>query len=181
MAYQMPYGAYQPPRKERGMKRIVFGALGIIANGIGLLVMPFVAGIAVATVALLSASPASLGGEAVTYDASGASLHYVYVPADEAAATTCSVEGGSGVQWDPENTSVPASVGGTDYAPVGSFQVTGDQQVTITCEGASDVAVADIGVMGTIVGFGVGIAVPVLLGLAAIILLIWGIIARVRS
>ena len=53
--------------------------------------------------------------------------------------------------------------------------------MTVQCEGASDVAVAEVGVMGTVIGFGVGVLVPVLLGLVALALLIWGIVARVRS
>lgn len=181
MAYQASYGSYQAPRKKRGLKRIIFGILGIIANGIGLLVMPFVAGVAVAVVALLTATPVPLGGSTGTIEASSTSLHYVYVPSSEAAMVSCTVEGGSDLEWDPEQTTVPSTVNGTEYQPVGSLQVMSDQEVTITCDGASDVAVADIGLMGTIVGLGVGIVIPVGLGLLAFVLLIWGIVARMRS
>lgn len=181
MAYQASYGTYQAPQKKRGLKRIIFGILGIIANGIGLLVMPFVAGLAVAIVALMSATPVSIGGSTGSFDASATSLHYVYVPASEAASVSCTVEGGPDLEWDPEQSTVPATVDGTEYEPVGSLQVTSDQEVTITCDGASDVAVADIGLIGTVVGLGVGLVIPIGLGIFAFVLLIWGIIARVRS
>ena len=181
MAYAQSFGHYQPPPKKRGLKRIIFGILGIVANAIGLLVMPFIAGIGVAVVALLTASPVSLGGPYGTFDASATSLHYAYVPASEAEAASCTAEGGSDVVWEPENTTMPTTIDGTEYAPIGSIEVTSDQEVTMSCTGASDVAVADIGVIGTMVGFGVGIVIPVGLGLLAIALLIWGIVARVWS
>lgn len=178
-----PYAGYQPepPRKRRGMKRIIFGILGLIANAIGLFVMPFVATILVTVVALLSATPATIGGASGTIDASATALTLVYVPTSEAASTTCTVEGTGEVIWDDEQSSAPATVDGTEYTPIGSITVTQDQQVTIQCEGASDVAVADVGVMGTVIAFGVGVLIPVLLGLVALVLLIWGIVARVRS
>lgn len=181
MAYQAPYGMYQAPRKKRGLKRMIFGGLGIVANAIGLVVMPLVAAFVVALIALLSASPVSIGGPSGTVSASATSLHYVYVPTTEAASTSCTVEGGSDVVWDPNQTSVPATIDGTEYTVVGSIEVTTDQEVTVACDGASDVAVADIGVLGTLVGMGVGLLLPIGLGLLSLILLIWGIIARVRS
>lgn len=181
MAYQAPYGMYQAPQKKRGLKRIIFGILGILANGIGLIVMPIVATFAVAVVAILTASPVSLGGSTGTFEASSTSLHYVYVPSSEASSVSCTAEGGADVAWDPEQSTIPATIDGTEYEPVGSVDVTSDQEVTITCDGASDVAVADIGVLGTLVGLGVGIVIPIGLGFLAFVLLIWGIIARVRS
>ncbi|MGP9680488.1 MULTISPECIES: hypothetical protein [unclassified Brachybacterium] len=181
MAYQAPYGTYQAPRKKRGLKRIIFGTLGIIANGIGLLVMPLVATFAVALIAVMTASPISLGGATGTVDASSTSLYYVYVPTSELSSASCTVDGGSDVEWDPEASTMPATIDGTEYEAVGSIQVTSDQEVTVTCDGASDVAVADVGIVGTLVGFGVGLVIPIGLGFLAFVLLIWGIIARVRS
>lgn len=185
MTYPAPYGTYtqqQPPRKKRGLKRIIFGVLGIVANGIGLIVMPFVAAVAVAVFAVLGATPVSLGGSTGTVDASGTSLYYVYVPTADADATTCTADGGSSVDWEADaEAALTTSVNGTEYTQIGTLQATTAQEVTLTCDGAEDVAVAEIGVIGTLVGGAVGIAIPVLLGLVAIALLIWGIIARVRS
>ena len=79
MAYQASYGMYQEPRKKRGLKRIIFGILGMIANGIGLLVMPLVAGAIVAAFAVMSSTPVSTGGSPATLDASVTSLYYVSV------------------------------------------------------------------------------------------------------
>ena len=182
MAYQASYGTYQPPRRKRGLKRIIFGSLGIIANGIGLIVMPIIAGLAVAIVALMSASPVSLGGSSGTFDASASSLHYVYVPTSDVASVSCTADGGPDVVWEPDEESMlPTTVDGTEYTPVGTVEVSSDQEVTMTCEGAGDVAVADIGLMGTLIGVGVGFVIPIGLGVIALALLIWGIIARVRS
>src|SRR5699024_4588070 len=100
----LQYTGYQPepPRKKRGLKRIIFGILGILANGVGLFVMPFVAGVLVAVVALLGATPATIGGASGTVDASATALTLVYVPTSEAASTTCTVEGSGDVVWDGE-------------------------------------------------------------------------------
>lgn len=184
MTYPAPYGTYTqqpPPRKKRGLKRIIFGVLGIVANGIGLIVMPFVAAFAVAIFAVLTATPVSLGGSSGTVDATETSLYYVYVPTADAGSATCTVDGGT-VTWDTADAGqLPTAVDGTEYSDVGTFQVSTAQEVTVTCEGAEDVAVSDVGFLGTLVGGAIGIAIPVLLGLVAIALLIWGIIARVRS
>ena len=64
---------------------------------------------------------------------------------------------------------------------MGSLQVLDDQEVTITCDGASDIGISDIGLIGTLIGVGVGLVIPIGLGILAFGLLIWGIIARVRS
>lgn len=174
--YSVPQ--YQPPRKKRGLKRIIFGILGIIANAIGLFVMPFVAAMILALVAVMGATPETLGGASGSFDATTTKVYYVYVPTSEQGSVSCSVEGGT---LDTESSTVPATIEGTEYTAVGSVQVESDQKVSVSCDGASDVAVASIGVMGTIIGFVVGLVIPIGLGLIAIALLIWGIIARVRS
>lgn len=181
MAYQASYGTYQAPQKKRGLKRIIFGILGIIANGIGLVVMPIVAGIIVTAFAVMSATPVSMGGSSATFDASMTSLYYVSVPTSEAASASCTVDGGSDVEWEPDVSSVTTTVDGVEYTEVGDIQVLNDQEVTITCDGASDIAVSDIGMIGMLIGLGVGLVIPIGLGFLAFVLLIWGIIARVRS
>jgi len=181
MAYQASYGTYRAPAKKRGLKRIIFGILGIIANLIGLIVMPVVAGIVVAVIALLSASPVSIGGPSGTVQTTSSSLYFVYVPTSETGSSSCTVEGASDMVWDPSQGSSPATIDGIEYTVVGSIQVTDDQDVAVTCDGASDVAVADIGFVGSLVGMAVGLIIPIGLGLLAVILLIWGIVARVRS
>ncbi|GAA1285529.1 MULTISPECIES: hypothetical protein [Brachybacterium] len=181
MAYQQPYGTYYEPRRKRGLKRIIFGSLGIIANGIGLLVMPILAGVVVMMIAMLSVTPVPSGSDSVTFDASSSSLHFVYVPTTEANSASCTVEDGAGVNWEPEVTTLTATVDGTEYTPVGQLDVTSDQEVTITCAGAGDVAIGEVGVGGTLIALVIGLVIPIVLGLLAIALLVWGIIARVRS
>lgn len=173
--------AYQAPPKKRGLKRIIFGALGIVANLVGLVVMPFIALMIVAVVMVANIDATSLGASSGSVEASGMSLYYVYVPSEEASAAQCSVSGGSDTLSDTSSDSMTTQVSGTEYSAVGTFSTTGDQSVQISCEGASDVAVADVGMTGILVGGGIGIGIPVILGIIALILLIWGIVARVRS
>ena len=149
------YGPYAPPPRRRGMKRIVFGILGILANLIGLVVMPILASTVVALFAVLSVDATSAGGTTATIETSSASMVPVSAPADEAAAAACE--------------------------SIGLVTVTSSQQVDVACQGVSDVAVGEMGFGSTLVALAVGLLIPVLLGLVAIALLIWGIVARVRS
>jgi uncharacterized membrane protein len=173
--------AYQAPPKKRGLKRIIFGALGIVANLIGLVVMPVIALAIVAVVLVSNADARSLGSESGSVEASGMSMYYVYVPTEEVDDATCSVSGGDTTMDSSSSEGMTATVDGTSYTAVGTFDVTGDQTVQVSCEGASDVAVADVGMTGVLIAVGVGFGIPVVLGIIALILLIWGIVARVRS
>lgn len=175
---QYPTPAYQPPPKKRGLKRIIFGSLGIVANAIGLFVMPFVASIVVAVIAFFGATPQSQGSSPVSIDASDTSVAMVYVPATEAHSVSCRAEHGT---WESQAEGLTTDVDGTEYALVGMVQADGSQNAELTCDGASDIAIADFGASGTLIAFVVGLAIPVVLGLVAIALLIWGIIARIRS
>lgn len=174
------YGPYAPPPRRRGMKRIVFGILGILANLIGLVVMPILASTVVALFAVLSVDATSAGGTTATIETSSASMVLVYAPADEAAAASCEVTG-SDVEWDPSTSGMPVTVDGAAYESIGLVTVTSSQQVDVACQGVSDVAVGEMGFGSTLVALAVGLLIPVLLGLVAIALLIWGIVARVRS
>lgn len=183
---QIPgYGAYAPPPRKRGMKRIVFGALGILANAVGLVVMPIVAGIIgslIAAMGMLDLTATSPQGGTVE----AASMHVVMVavPTEEAGSATCTVDGTSPADLSAEDVSsdgLVATLDGREYTVVQQVTVTADQTLTVDCEGASAAAVSEMGMTGVFVSLGIGILVPVLLGLAAIILLVWGIIARVRS
>ncbi len=173
-------GSYAPPPRKRGMKRIVFGALGILANLIGLVVMPLLASIVVAAFAVLNVDATSAGGTTATIETSSSSMIFVYAPAGEAASASCEVTG-SDVEWDASTSGMPVTVDGAAYESVGTVTVTSSQQVDVACQGASDVAVGEMGFGSTLVGLVVGLLIPVLLGLVAIALLIWGIVARVRS
>ncbi|UQN29686.1 hypothetical protein [Brachybacterium kimchii] len=173
--------AYQAPPKKRGLKRIIFGALGIVANLIGLVVMPLVAAVIVAVVVVTNVDATSLGSESGSVKASGMSMYYVYVPTEEADAATCSVSGGDTSMDSTSGEGMTSTVDGASYTAVGTFNVSGDQTVQVSCEGASDVAVADVGMTGVLIAAGVGFGIPILLGIIALILLIWGIVARVRS
>ncbi|UEJ82203.1 hypothetical protein Bra3105_15370 [Brachybacterium halotolerans subsp. kimchii] len=176
--------AYQAPPKKRGLKRIIFGALGIVANLIGLVVMPIIALGIVAVAMVSNVEATSLGSSSASMESSGGvSMYYVFVPTEEASDARCSVSspGGSSLEEQSSSEGMEATVDGTSYTSVGLFTSQSAETITITCDGASDVAVADVGLTGVLVGLGVGFGIPILLGIIALILLIWGIVARVRS
>lgn len=56
MTYQAPCETYQGPPRKRGLKRIIVGFLGLVANGIGLVVLPVAASLVVASFTILPAS-----------------------------------------------------------------------------------------------------------------------------
>ena len=59
--------------------------------------------------------------------------------------------------------------------------VSSTQEVSVNCEGTDAVALSELGFTSTAVSFGVGIVLPIILGLAALVLTIWGLIALVAS
>src|SRR5690625_6860750 len=74
MAFAQPYGYYQPPPKKRGLKRIIFGGLGIVANTIGLFVMPVVLLLIASVVSVLTGGELhELGPEGRSFRAEGRS------------------------------------------------------------------------------------------------------------
>lgn len=182
MHYPAPYAYVPPPRKRRGLKRTIFGGLGLIANAVGLVVMPFVA----AFIALMIAGVGSmeltpLDAREATFQASSAKLYTVAVPQADLESTTCEIEGENltVALGDPEISS--GQVDGVDYFDLYDVTVHSDQEVSVRCEGGSAVALWEMGMVGTLVSLGLGILLPVLLGLASLVLTIWGIIALVRS
>ena len=70
MSAPASYLAPQPPRRRRGVKRLIFGILGIIANGIGLFVMPFIAGVIAVLITAIGATDLTpLENGELTFDA----------------------------------------------------------------------------------------------------------------
>lgn len=179
-----PSYGYGPPPKRRGMKRIIFGILGLIANGLGLILMPFLGGfigIILAAVGMMDLEASSPDGG--TFEMSLTKVVTVWVPSDEAAGATCEFEG-DGITAEPAYTpddETTVEVDGVAYTQIYSVQSDSTTTATMHCEGASSVAYSTMGIMPTLILAGVGVLIPIVLGLAALVLLIWGIIARVRS
>lgn len=182
--YAPAYDPYAPPPKKRGLKRMIFGGLGLVANAVGLVLVPFlglmIGGlISAAGIFDLTALPAEGG----TVEVSATDVVTIWVPVDEAASVTCEITG-SGV--DPDHTYDPADeataeLDGVTYIEVYSVYADGKTEADVRCEGASSVAASTMGVLPTLLGTGAGILIPVVLGFLSLLLLIWGIIARVRS
>lgn len=193
MAYQNTYPAYgayggapayaPPPRKKRGLKRIIFGILGILANIVGLVLWPIVTGLigaVIAAMGLFNLTPLDNGG---SFELSSANTAMIYVAQDETV---------SAPQCDIATTSADASVDkqtdgttveheGTTYTAVAQVTATEKTTVAVQCAGADKIAygTGDMTIM-LILG-GIGVLIPIVFGVLALILLIWGIIARVRS
>lgn len=49
------------------------------------------------------------------------------------------------------------------------------------CEGSESIAFYEAGVTGTVIGVGIGLVLPIVLGILALALTIWGAIALFRS
>ncbi|MFC0675286.1 hypothetical protein [Brachybacterium hainanense] len=170
------------PRRRKGMKRIIFGSLGIVANAIGLLVMPIVAVFISTALALgTMGDPVSLGPTGGSFPVEDSSIYYIAVPASDLGTVECTSPDGGALLTPESGTMSAGQIGGVEYVQAFSVDPAGTQQVSVECTGTSDVAYTSLGVAGTLIGLVVGFAIPVLLGIVALILLIWGIVARVRS
>lgn len=181
--YPGPGGGYPAqPRKRRGIKRIIVGSIGMVLNFIGLFVMPLVVGILVAGISVASTTPQVIGSDSGTFSASSFSLHGVGVPADEVAGASCEIDG-QDIQVD-DTADDDISLGDIDsveYVEIHDVSAYGAQDITVECTGTTSVAVLDYGLAGTALGMGAGLLIPIGLGTLSFILLVWGVIARVRS
>lgn len=182
MTYSAPYGYYQPPPKKRGLKRIIFGSLGVVANGIGLFVMPFVLFVISAVVAGVGSNEVQdLGERGGSFQASGMSVYSVVVPLEEAEAAECTFDGVPSDDVTASTTGLEVSHEGTTYVELYDVIPASDTEVQVTCEGASHVGYTEMGMIGVLISLGAGVLIPIVLGILSVALLIWGIIARVRS
>jgi len=165
------------------VKRTVFGALGLVANAVGLIVMPIVAafiGGAMIYAGTTEMTPLDPSGD--TFEASSWSMYTIAAPADDHGTTSCEIEGAdiSVSPSEAQDVSV-GSVDGEPYYDLYDVQVYGDQEVSVTCTGGDAIALWDAGMGGILVSLGIGVLLPVVLGLIALVMTIWGIIALVRS
>lgn len=183
MYNQAPYGYPQPPRKRHGLKRTIFGGLGIVANAIGLIVMPIIAGVVGAVIAVGGGDSelAPLDPDRGTFQATSWSIYTIAVPQEDLDSVTCEITG-MDVSVEPGDPSFSSGqVDGVTYYDLYDVQVFGDQEVTVDCEGGEAIAVWEAGMGVVLVSLGIGLVLPIGLGLVSIALTIWGIIALVRS
>ncbi len=188
MTYPPAYGpahsyAQAPRPRRRGVKRTVFGALGLVANAVGLVVMPVVAAIIGAAVIFSGSTemtPLDPAGD--SFEASTWSMYTIAVPQEDHGTTTCEIEGAdiSVSPSEAQDVSI-GSVDGVPYYDLYDVQAFGEQEVSVTCTGGEAVALWDAGMGGLLITVGVGVLLPVVLGLVALVMTIWGIIALVRS
>lgn len=183
MYSQAPYGYAPPPRQRRGLKRTIVGVLGIIANAVGLVVMPVIAGIVGALIAVGGgdAELTPLDPDQGTFQATSWSIYTIAVPQEDLDSVTCELTGVD-VSVEPGDTTISSGqVDGVPYYDLYDVQVFGDQEVTVDCEGGEAIAVWEAGMGIVLVGLGIGLVLPIGLGLVSIVMTISGIIALVRS
>lgn len=182
MVFAQPHGYYQPPPKKRGLKRIIFGGLGIVANAIGLFVMPVVLLLVASTISVLSDGELQeLGPEGGTFRTEGLSIYSVAVPIDEVDEADCSFDGVSADDVSRSSSELEVAHDGRTYVELYDISPVGEVDVHVSCTGVSDVGYTEMGMLGALISMGAGVVIPILLGLLSLGLLIWGIIARVRS
>lgn len=161
-------------RRRRGSVRIILGGLGAVVGVTGLLKMATIAVFVATVIAPLTAAPVSFGAASGTVVAAPTVTYYLYVPSTVAATATCTVEGSGGVSWSSQTVDFPAHIVDVEYTQIGALTVAEHQRVAVTCEGATDVAVTGLGMLGTTIAFGA-------LLLCALALLVSGSRAWVRT
>lgn len=180
MAYQQPYQYVERPRR-RGLKRTIFGGLGILANAVGLVLMPIIASfiaLMVTGVGAMELSPLEADGG--TIESSTWSVYSIAVPEEDLESVSCEFEG-AGVQPTREEATEPLyTMDGVDYYDVYTLTASSGE-ITVHCEGTDSLGVSEMGMTGTLVSGLVGLALPIVLGLIAVAMTIWGIIALITS
>lgn len=182
MNCQASYGYMPPPRKRRGIKRLVFGILGIIANAIGVFVMPVVAGfiaLMISGVGSLALTP--LGAEGGSFTATFWASYSIAVPLEDVDSASCEINGENIDVEEGDTSYSPGDVDGVEYYEVYTVAAGSSQEVTVQCEGAEDVALSEMGMASTFISFGFGIVLPLAFGFVAVVLTVWGSIALIRS
>lgn len=179
--YAAAPGYVTPPRKKRGLKRIIFGILGLVANAIGLIVWPLLMGIVGAIFfasSFMNPQPLPASG---SFELSAMHMGVVYVPSDVAGTADCTVTAPSPAEIVDATEKSTVTVDGTSYTGIKNVTSTEATSVSVTCTGTDQVLYATGDISPVLIWSGVGIVIPIVLGLVALALLIWGIIARVRS
>ncbi|GAA1722217.1 hypothetical protein [Brachybacterium phenoliresistens] len=129
------------------------------------------------------AGPTVMPGSTATVEVPSNSMVIVYVPEADAATAECTAEGEGGtVTVVPQSSTVQFGDGSTYHQVLGAV-AQGDTRMTITCTGTT----ADAAYLGPYSIFGMagpmlaGIGGGVLLGLVGLVLLIVGIVTKVRG
>lgn len=172
-------GGYTQPPKKRGLKRIIIGIVLLVLSGIAMVIGGFV-GLGVGALASISSAektPITSGQEFGTT----AGLYYVFVPSGTGASCTVTGDPAGNVSDESSSGSITVEVDGTEYEAVHQFTTTGDAQVTVDCGDADQIVIASVGGGGVIAGIAIGVGIPGIFALLGLILLISGIVGRVRS
>ncbi|WP_347040687.1 hypothetical protein [Brachybacterium nesterenkovii] len=179
------YGA--PPVKRRGMVRIILGILGMLLGTAGAL-LGLLPGFLLGAGGGLVASISDIPPEDITTISNGQS---VSVPNDVIAlvgstdpTATCTASGAD-IESNSQSGGFAFEKDGRTYTAVTQVTSTNGSTATVTCTGSGEVAVAELGLDSALGGVAIGllifVGIPVLIGVLGLILLISGVIGRVRS
>lgn len=180
----MPDAAAGGPGRRRGR-----GTIPLVLGLVMLLVLApaaLVIGLVLSVNHLVGdavAGPTVMPGSTATVEVPSNSMVIVYVPEADAATAECTAEGEGGtVTVVPQSGTVQFGDGSTYHQVLGAV-AQGDTRMTITCTGTT----ADAAYLGPYSIFGMagpmlaGIGGGVLLGLVGLVLLIVGIVTKVRG
>lgn len=180
-----PYGSSpggaMAPVKRRGMVRIVLGIIGILLALLGIFLGPMLGAMIGGIFSFLSIS-----SDAITVVPPGSPVHletgtYIVAATSERASCEVRTTNPGDMEYTPTGDGLHLDKDGTQYSRVGQLDVTTASDAVITCNDGSDAAIGRVGFAAVAVGLAIGVGIPVLLGLAGLVLLISGIIGRVRS
>src|SRR5699024_9030342 len=108
------------------------------------------------------------------------SVYTLAVPAEDVGTVSCEFEG-AGV--DPSRSADPEpvhSMDGVDYYDVYTLTA-GTGEITVHCEGTEALGISELGMGGAVISAVVGLVLPIGLGVLALALTIWGVVALVGS
>lgn len=189
--YGAPYGSSAPaapspytaapmttPPKRKGKKRMIFGSLGIIAGLIGAAIFGFL-GFAVGSASSIT-NITTAPGDSVTFPAD-AVVYYVLTP-EEAGVVQCEATGPGALQAMEGDTTSALPIGDQSWYLTSVVSTSGDgAEVTVSCDGVNEVAYSALSFGDLFQAALVGAALPLILSAISLALLIWGIVAFVKS
>lgn len=169
--------------RRPGAKRIITGVLGVLANTLGLLVIPLIGamigGMMVAGAAAEHSTSAT-PGEPFPVEAGS---FYFSLPADEAEAAGCELLTDTRTGEDiSQQKRISFEADAVRYRSIFAVKTTEDANFLLNCAKApSNILITPVTDSTQLVPVVIGAVIPVVLLLICGGILVWGVIVRVRS
>lgn len=170
-----------PPPKRRGLVRIIVGSVLLLLGLLGLLLGAILGAVIGAMISLVS-----LSGDDAQVVQPGQSVRlsdgiYMVSSSTAGAACTATATPAGSVEVSEESLDQTIDKDGATFHVVQQLTVNGAPDVTVACNDGGPAAMVRVGYGGIVVGTVIGFGIPALVALLGLILLISGIIGRVRS